>query len=168
MTETQQRFLKAIADRLGDRPVMEVRLFPAIRQGQHESGVAVVAIEEVRPLVPVVDGEAGAPEQEGSEPEAAPIPASDPGSEGQRPVEAGPPQPARFSILTARFRLTVKGPDRGKWEFNLVHDADAPLETIEPVVRGVARRVGEAGEPDLLSPAAFHKAVSEPWWSATG
>ena len=36
MTETQQRFLKAIAERLGERPVVEVRLFPAIRQGQHE------------------------------------------------------------------------------------------------------------------------------------
>jgi hypothetical protein len=61
----------------------------------------------------------------------------------------------------------VKGADRGRWEFSLVHDADAPLETIEPVVRGVARRVGDAGEPELLSPSAFQRAVTEPWWSTT-
>lgn len=176
MTETQQRFLKAIAERIGTRPVVEVRLFPAIRQGQHESGVAVVAIEEP-PAVPEValqpEVEAAAGIPRGSE-----LPASDeagdPIDEKMHPAPASSlsarPQHSavsRLSILTARFRLTVKGPDRGKWEFNLVHDADAPLETIEPVVRGVARRVGESGEPDLLSPAAFHRAVTEPWWSAT-
>lgn len=174
MTETQQRFLKAIAERIGTRPVVEVRLFPAIRQGQHESGVAVVAVEEpvVVPevaLEPEVEAAAGMPR-------SADLPVSD--HPGEPIEEKLPPAPAssarplhsavsRLSILTARFRLTVKGPDRGKWEFNLVHDADAPLETIEPVVRGVARRVGESGEPDLLSPAAFHRAVTEPWWSAT-
>ena len=185
MTETQHRFLKAIAERLGERPVVEVRLFPAIRQGQHESGVAVVAVEE--PLVvpevalelePEVDAGAGPPQgselppaDEAGEPiaeELHPAPASSTQRSNQHPARATSNQhPPRLSILTARFRLTVKGPDRGKWEFDLVHDADAPIETIEPVVRGVARRVGEAGEPDLLSPAAFHRAVTEPWWTAT-
>jgi hypothetical protein len=151
VTETQQRFLRAIAERLGARQVMEVRLFPAIRQGQHESGVAVVAVEESGVQSP----ESGV-QSPGGPPDAA-------GNE----QSGGGYQPERYTILTARFRLAVKGPDRGRWEFSLVHDADAPLETLEPVVRGVARRVGDAGEPDLLSPAAFQRAVTEPWWSAT-
>lgn len=164
MTETQQRFLKAIAERLGERPVVEVRLFPAIRQGQHESGVAVIAVEEPAPPAEPVTASAtldGAPVPDDMAPAAVV-------STPQPAQAASSRQPAvsRLSILTARFRLTVKGPDRGKWEFDLVHDADAPLETIEPVVRGVARRVGEAGEPDLLSPAAFQRAITEPWWAA--
>ena len=46
MTETQWRFLKAISDRVRDGGIIELRLFPAIRQGGAESGVAVVAVEE--------------------------------------------------------------------------------------------------------------------------
>jgi hypothetical protein len=74
---------------------------------------------------------------------------------------------ARLSIHTAHFRNTVKGPDRGKWEFSMVHDADAPIETVESVVRGVARRAGEDGEPELLSGDDFQRALVEPWWTAT-
>ena len=43
MTETQQRFLRAIAERVPKEQVVEVHLFPAIRQGGVETGVAVVA-----------------------------------------------------------------------------------------------------------------------------
>ena len=71
----------------------------------------------------------------------------------------------RCSILTARYRLTIKGPDRGKWEFELVHDADAPLDTVERVVRGVARRVGDDEQAELLSPTDFQRAITEPWWT---
>ena len=164
MTETQQRFLRAIAERLGARQVMEVRLFPAIRQGQHESGVAVVAVED---RVPGPEAPGQSPELD-TEPAAMEPPWATADSSGTQLTHPAPgPQPQRYSILTARFRHTVKGPDRGRWEFSLVHDADAPLDTIEPVVRGVTRRVGDAGEPDLLSPAAFQRAVTEPWWSAT-
>jgi hypothetical protein len=73
--------------------------------------------------------------------------------------------PLRCSILTARYRLTIKGPDRGKWEFELVHDADAPLDTVERVVRGVARRVGDDEQAELLSPTDFQRAITEPWWT---
>jgi hypothetical protein len=61
----------------------------------------------------------------------------------------------------------VKGPDRGKWEFSMVHDADAPIETVERVVRGVARRAGEDGEPELLAGEAFQRVIAEPWWTTT-
>ena len=50
-------------------------------------------------------------------------------------------------IYTARYRLTLKGPDRGKWETNVVAEADAPLVTVEAVVRGVQRRSGEVDDP---------------------
>ena len=52
MTETQQRFLRAIAERVSPEQVVEVHLFPAIRQGGVETGVAVVA-EDPRKHVPV-------------------------------------------------------------------------------------------------------------------
>jgi hypothetical protein len=82
------------------------------------------------------------------------------------PIVAPPADEPRLSILTAHFRHTVKGPDRGKWEFSMVHDADAPIETVESVVRGVARRAGEDGEPELLSGDDFQRALVEPWWTA--
>jgi hypothetical protein len=50
-------------------------------------------------------------------------------------------------ISTARYRLTLKGPDRGKWETNVVAEADAPLITVEAVVRGVQRRSGDVDDP---------------------
>ena len=43
MTETQQRFLRAIAERVPTEQVVELHLFPPIRQGGVETGVAVVA-----------------------------------------------------------------------------------------------------------------------------
>jgi hypothetical protein len=85
--------------------------------------------------------------------------------EAVEPPPGSSAPPARFSILTARYRLTLKGPDRGKWDFDVVHDADAPLDTVERVVQGVVRRAGEAGEPDLLTSAEVQRAVSAPWWS---
>jgi hypothetical protein len=142
MTEAQQRFLKAIAERVNGGQVAEVRLYPTVRAGPIESGVAIVA-------------------------------ASGPADLATAPVDEAPielPKStdlARLSIHTAHFRHTVKGPDRGKWEFSMVHDADAPIETIESVVRGVARRVGEDGEPELLTGDDFQRALTEPWWTAT-
>jgi len=167
MTETQQRFLKAIADRMNGGRVAELRLYPTVRVGPIESGVAIVA---------TADGgrQTGESPADGPLETAVETPvetASDSPMEtaAETPVEtavsvAGPD---RLSILTAHFRHTVKGPDRGKWEFSIVHDADAPIETVESVVRGVARRAGEDGEPELLSGDDFERALVEPWWTAT-
>lgn len=158
MTETQQRFLKAIADRVNGGTVAEVRLYPTVRVGPIESGVAIVATQM---------GDGPGADAAGAAPD------------GEERVESAPAEvrvaeriersvdPSRLSILTAHFRHTVKGPDRGKWEFSLVHDADAPIETVESVVRGVARRAGEDGEPELLSGDDFQRAIVEPWWTAT-
>ncbi len=56
----------------------------------------------------------------------------------------------RFVVYTARYRLMLKGPDRGKWETNIVADADAPLVTVDAVVRGVQRRAGDLDDPTRL------------------
>ncbi len=75
-------------------------------------------------------------------------------------ARAGHPEPSqdeeasrddeKLVIYTARYRLTLKGPDRGKWETNVVAEADAPLVTVDAVVRGVQRRSGEADDPARL------------------
>ncbi|MCU0623705.1 MAG: hypothetical protein MUF53_07555 [Gemmatimonadaceae bacterium] len=126
MTDTQVRFLRAIAAQVPPDRVVEVHLFPALRQGPIETGVAVVA-------------------------EADPA-----GAEG-----------AKHVVYSARYRHTIKGPDRGKWEADVVAEADAPLVTVEAVVRGVRQRAGEAAEPERLDGEAFRAAVAdEPWTSA--
>lgn len=155
MNETQQRFLKAISERITSGDVEEVRLYPTVRAGHVESGVAIVA---VRDLV-IADPSSGA-----DAPAAIEAAAEDANAE---PTEdpAVAVRSDRLSILTAHFRHQVKGSERGKWEFEMVHDADAPIETIERVVRGVAHRSGEDGEPELLTGDEFRRALTEPWWT---
>ena len=147
MTEAQQRFLKDIADRLQGGRIEELRLYPTVRVGPIESGVAIVALDQPADVEP--------------EAEQAPVEVA------EAPVAPEISDRSRLSIHTAHFRHTVKGPDRGKWEFTMVHDADAPIETVESVVRGVARRAGEDGEPELLSADDFRDAITKPWWTAT-
>lgn len=64
-------------------------------------------------------------------------------------IEASPVQtdrPVRHTVYTARYRYVIKGPERGKWESDIKAEADAPLITVETVVRGVQRRAGEESE----------------------
>ena len=119
MNETRERFLRAIAGELPADRVSELHLFPALRQGGMESGVAVIAA----------------------------LPTADDALEM--------PPDSRHTILTARYRLALKGPERGKWEFSLVAEADAPLVTLDAVVRGVQKRAGETAEPERLSAEAL-------------
>jgi hypothetical protein len=56
---------------------------------------------------------------------------------------AGP----RHTVYTADYRLVLKGPERGKWEASVVEEADAPLLTVETVVRGVQERAGDTDLP---------------------
>ena len=125
-----------------------MRLYPTVRVGPIESGVAIVAASRA--------ADAAEPMSDAVEMQPEVV----------LPIAAPADDEARLSILTAHFRHTVKGPDRGKWEFSMVHDADAPIETVESVVRGVARRAGEDGEPELLSGDDFQRALTEPWWTA--
>jgi hypothetical protein len=117
MTETQERFLKAVAGQVPLDRVAEVHLFPAMKQGGVETGIAVIA------------------------------------AEGEEP---------RHTVYSARYRLTLKGPDRGKWECDVVAEADAPLVTVEAVVRGVRHRSGDQGEPELVSGDALRLLAPQP------
>jgi len=171
MTETQQKFLRAIADRVPADQVVEVHLFPPIRQGGVETGVAVVAQDPRRVPAPVAVDLAGAESTEALEPTPDPL--------ADQSVEAVPnetsasdapgdamtddePAASRFTIHTAPYRLTLKGVDRGKWEVDVVAEADAPLDAVDAVVRGVQRRAGEGAEPDRLTAESFREALDLP------
>jgi hypothetical protein len=65
----------------------------------------------------------------------------------------------RLAVYTARYRLTQKGPDRGKWEFALNVEADAPLVTVDKVVQGVQRRSGDSEDPLRLTGDEFRAAL---------
>jgi hypothetical protein len=185
MTETQQRFLRAIAERVPTEQVVELHLFPPIRQGGVETGVAVVAEDPRRVPAPIVGDaieassveptevsseaavESGETEISVAEPEISAAEPEISAAEPEVSVEASngngsESPPSRFTIHTARYRLTLKGVDRGKWEVDVVAEADAPLEAVDKVVRGVQRRAGEGTEPDRLSADAFREALDTP------
>jgi hypothetical protein len=65
----------------------------------------------------------------------------------------------RYVIYTARYRLVLKGPDRGKWETSIVAEADAPLVTVDAVVRGVQRRSGDLDDPARLDADDIRAAI---------
>jgi hypothetical protein len=69
--------------------------------------------------------------------------------------ETRSPQPGNLVVYTARYRLTLKGPERGKWDFNIQAEADAPLVTVDKVVQGVQRRSGDAEAPTKISGEEF-------------
>jgi hypothetical protein len=132
--ETRTRFLTAIAAQLPVERIVEIHLFGAIRQGGMESGVAVVAVE---PL----DADT-ATEQPG---DAADVDADADAADVESNVQPTP-APRRYTVFSARYRHTLKGPDRGKWETSVTEEADAPLLTVDAVVRGVQRRSGDVDE----------------------
>ncbi|MEP7346175.1 MAG: hypothetical protein ABI877_12945 [Gemmatimonadaceae bacterium] len=278
MTETQWRFLKAISDRVPDGRIVELRLFPSIRQSGAESGVAVVAVELFGEALPAASGPNGeapsagekstpdavstdrAPSDEmslfdtpsadddrgeraeepvvedhqrgaavdvrsngsghhgstheiepqisdrvaalgadsdGEENGSSPINDSAADPEAALPLDVEPSGrgeveralslddmldiatddavaeqtsrrvPKRYAVLAARYRLTLKGPDRGQWDFEVTHEADAPLDTVDRVARGVARRAGDAGEPESYSAFQLRSALAQPWWNTT-
>ena len=65
----------------------------------------------------------------------------------------------RHTVLTAHYRLTLKGIDRGKWQVTVVEEADAPLITVETVVRGVQRRAGDLEDPERMEGDAIREAL---------
>ena len=146
--ETRVRFLAAIAKQLPAEQVVEVHLFSAIKQGGMESGVAVIAVD--RPSLVA---------QEAEDPNDVV------GGEEQLDAESAVAVAAvasRYTIYSARYRLTLKGPDRGKWEVSITDEADAPLLTVDAVVRGVQRRSGDVDETVRLSGDEFRSALPAP------
>ena len=151
MIETTERFLRDIADRIGVDAVDEVRLFPPLRQAGVETGVAVVAAIPLPPEPEHVHTSDEPPEAltESAGDEFLPIEDED------RAIIVH-----RHTVFTARYRHTLKGADRGKWEMDVRAEADAPLVTLDAVVRGVSRRAGEQFEPEKLSAREFRAIVA--------
>jgi hypothetical protein len=136
--ETRERFLAAISEKLPAEHIAEVHLFQPLKQGGTESGVAVVAVAETAES-----------QAENREP-----------SEGREHADGREPRAeSRLAVYTARYRLTQKGPERGKWEFALQGEADAPLVTVDKVVQGVQRRSGDAEDPERLSGDEFREGL---------
>jgi hypothetical protein len=65
-------------------------------------------------------------------------------------VESVVPETPRMVVYAASYRLTLKGLDRGKWEVNVVAEADAPLVAVDAVVRGVQRRSGDVDDASRM------------------
>jgi hypothetical protein len=70
----------------------------------------------------------------------------------------------RLVIFTARYRLTRKGPDRGKWLFEVAATADAPLATVDAVARGVTQRSKDLTESERLSGEQVRALLEESKW----
>ena len=68
----------------------------------------------------------------------------------------------RHVVYSASYRLAVKGTDRGKWNVEVIAEADAPLITVEEVVRGVVQRSGEQFQPERISGGEFRAIVPAP------
>jgi len=85
------------------------------------------------------------------------------------PVPVNPtvpvPLPAdRLVVFTARYHLTRKGPDRGKWLFECGATADAPLATVDAVARGVTQRSKDLTETERLSGDQLRTLLQDPAW----
>ena len=77
------------------------------------------------------------------------------------------PAESRHVVFTARYRLTRKGVDRGKWAFELTATADAPLATVDTVVRGVMHRSEDLTESERFSGEQVRALLAEPAWRTT-
>jgi hypothetical protein len=120
LSESERRFLRSIADQLPPDRVLEIHLFPPLRQGRAETGAAVVAT--------ISDG----------------------------------PRADSVIVYSAHYRHAIKGTERGAWTVEVTIEADAPLDTVAAVVRGVQRRFGETADAVRLDGDAFRALVGQP------
>lgn len=149
-SDARERFLLEIAAAMPAERIAEVHFFPPMRQGPIETGVAVIAV--------LPEGATPEPRMltEASE-ESSDSDATD-GTESTEPAELtsdnelveGAFISSRHVVYSARYRWTRKGPERGKWESEIIAEADAPLLTVEAVVKGVMARASEAYETERV------------------
>jgi hypothetical protein len=205
MNEVRVRFLASILEQLPLERIVEIHFFPSIRQGQVETGVAVIAAEPQLVGVAAVAADA----EFATEAEQAEVAAelesvaeqvtdeivteiateiADSASDDDSPyadaaveidvtvdvteVEVVTAAPVaidrhRHEVLTAVYRWTRKGPDRGKWEVDVKSEADAPLPTVDLVVRGVRDRSGEEIEPQRYDNEGIRAVMASPAWPTT-
>ena len=146
LDQTRERFLVAIAEKIAPERLIELHFFSPIRQSGVESGVAVIAARPERPEEPPILADAPP-----AEPEAELSLLADVAMSSEEPETKEHPAVGRYTVYTAKYRLVLKGIDRGKWECAVVAEADAPLVTVETVVRGVQRRSGDEDAPERMS-----------------
>ena len=163
LDETRERFLLAIAAKLPPERFIELHFFQPIRQGGVESGVAVVAAHPERPPEPPILADAPPSEEEENAPAADRSSDRDEGSARDdtrscgnaasigEPSSSEAGSASRYTVYTAKYRLVLKGIERGTWDCTVVAEADAPLVTVETVVRGVQRRAGDADGAERMS-----------------
>jgi hypothetical protein len=142
LPETRERFLLAITQQIPVERIAEIHFFAPIKQGGVESGVAVVAAwPEPGVTVDQAPPDAELPPPDESDDAVAESPSRRAAESPSRPIAESKPV-----VYTARYRLVLKGPDRGKWEASVTAEADAPLVSVDAVVRGVQRRAGDVEE----------------------
>ena len=203
MNEVRVRFLGSILQQLPLERIVEIHFFPAIRQGQVETGVAVIAAEPqlvgvaAVPAAAEFEAEAeatGAMAEQLAETVADEVAEEVVEAIAEEAVEDDSPYADaavdvsvevevtevevvaaapvaidrhRHEVLTAVYRWTRKGPDRGKWEVDVKSEADAPLPTVDLVVRGVRDRSGEELEPQRYDNEAIRAVMASPAWPTT-
>lgn len=135
-SDARERFLLELAAVVPPERIAEVHFFAPLRQGQIETGVAVIA--------------------------AMPVGASDVAADDAEPAFVeGARLSSRHVVYSARYRWTRKGPDRGKWECEVVAEADAPLLTVETVVEGVRKRANEPLEIERVDGDIVRARITE-------
>lgn len=135
-SDARERFLLELAAVVPPHRIAEVHFFPPLRQGPIETGVAVIA--------------------------ALPVGASDVTSdEPDEEFVEGARMSSRHVVYSARYRWTRKGPERGKWECEVVAEADAPLLTVETVVEGVRKRANEPLEIERVEGDVIRARITE-------
>ncbi len=132
--DVRERFLRDVLARVPAERVVEAHLFAPMRQGGVESGVAVLA----------------------ATPDAA--------TDAEAPTVGAPAdaRTVRHTVYVARYRLTLKGPERGRWDVAVREEADAPLLTVDVVVRGVGKRANDAADAVRLDAAALRALIPAP------
>ena len=97
--------------------------------------------------------------------DASAVPSSAQKAESAAEPTANFPAGARISsrhvVYSARYRWTRKGPERGKWESEVVAEADAPLLTVEVVVQGVQQRASEPIEVQKIDGDAVRAMIAQ-------
>lgn len=161
-SDARERFLMEIAAVVPKHRISEVYFFPPLRQGPMETGIAVIAAMPVGATPQFALAEVAATESaEGAEPVGESV--------AEEQYVEGAKISARHVVYSARYRWTRKGPDRGKWECEVVAEADAPLLTVETVVQGVRQRANEPLEAEKLDGDAVRAllAAAEKHWQTT-
>ena len=147
-----ERGVAVIAARQVEAAVVDAEIVEAVAEVVDGSGVEALgelaAEAAVEPAAPAPEG--AAEEGEIVEPESMELESLDDSPYAPEPAAAAE-VPDRYTVLTATYRHTLKGPDRGKWEVSVKAEADAPLVTVDQVVRGVQRRAEDTDEVERMT-----------------